>query len=176
MPEYVIRRLALDEERPPFDCKDGDLNEFFAIDSIVSGSELLAVTYVVEVDNKLAAFFSLSNDAVKKDELSRSRFERITRFMPRPKRYSTLPAVKIGRLATDATLQSSGIGSEILDYIKSWFTDGNKTGCRFIIVDAYNNNRTINFYVKNGFSFLLSNDKEQETRLMVFDLMTIQPS
>jgi GNAT superfamily N-acetyltransferase len=176
MSEYVIRRLALDEKRPPFDCSDSDLNEFFAIDSIVSGSLLLAVTYVVEVEKVVVAFFSLSNDAVKKDELSRSRFERITKFIPRKKRYSTLPAVKIGRLATDVALQSSGVGSEILDYIKSWFIDGNKTGCRFIIVDAYNNDRTIKFYMKNGFSFMLTNDEKQETRLMIFDLMTIQPS
>lgn len=175
MPEYVIRRLALDEKRPPFDCNDSDLNEFFAVDSIASGRELLAVTYVVEVGNSVAAFFSLSNDAVKKDELCRSRFKGITKLIPRPKRYSTLPAVKIGRLATDSASQSLGIGSEILDYIKFWFTDGNKTGCRFVIVDAYNNDRTINFYVKNGFSFLLSNDEKQETRLMIFDLMTVQP-
>lgn len=171
MPDYVIRRLAIDEDRPSFDCKDTDLNEFFAVDSIVSGRELLAVTYVVEVENTVAAFFSLSNDAVKKDELCKP----FIKLIPFRKRYSTLPAVKIGRLATDVARQSSGIGSDILDYIKSWFIDGNKTGCRFIIVDAYNNERTINFYMKNGFSFLLSNDERQETRLMIFDLMTVQP-
>jgi GNAT superfamily N-acetyltransferase len=78
-------------------------------------------------------------------------------------------------LATDVDKQGLGIGSEILDYIKSWFTDGNKTGCRFIIVDAYNNEKTIKFYKKNGFSFLLSSDELQETRLMFFDLMLVQP-
>lgn len=115
MPDYVIRRLAVDEQRPSFDCKDSDLNEFFAVDSIVSGKELLAVTYVVEVENMVAAFFSLSNDAVKKDELCKSKFIRITKHIPFRKRYSTLAAVKIGRLATDIARQSSGIGNEILD-------------------------------------------------------------
>lgn len=170
----VIRRLAADEKRPAFDCNDKDLNEFFAVDSIVSGKELLAVTYTVEMEGSIVAFFSLSNDAIKKDELPKAKYRRITKKIPQRKRYSTLPAVKIGRLATNAASQSKGIGSEILDFIKFWFTDGNKTGCRFIIVDAYNNPRTIKFYTDNGFSFLLSDDdKTQENRLMIFDLKTI---
>jgi GNAT superfamily N-acetyltransferase len=175
MPESVIRRLSIDSPRPEFDCADSDLNEFFAVDSITSGNELLSVTYVVEIDGELVAFFSLSNDAVKKELVPKSAFKRLSSLIPHRKWYSTLPAVKIGRLATDVDKQGLGIGSEILDYIKSWFTDGNKTGCRFIIVDAYNNEKTIKFYKKNGFSFLLSSDELQETRLMFFDLMLVQP-
>jgi hypothetical protein len=174
MPDWKIKRLSPDDKRPAFDCGENDLNEFFAVDSIVSANELLSVTYVVEIDDTLAAFFSLSNDAVKKGELEKSGWKRFTQVIPRYKRYSTLPAVKIGRLATDITLQGSGIGSDILDYIKYWFTDGNKTGCRFIIVDAYNNPRTIKFYEQNDFSFLLPTDENQKTRLMIFDLKTIK--
>jgi GNAT superfamily N-acetyltransferase len=177
MPEYTIRRLAIDEPRPEFDCGDIDLNEFFSVNSVDSGRELLAVTYIVEQEDEVVAFFSLSNDAVKKEELGRSRFKKITDIIPFRKRYSTLPAVKIGRLATVAGRQSAGIGSDIMDYIKDWFTDGNKTGCRFIIVDAYNNPRAISFYKKNGFSFLFPNESKDkpETRLMIFDLITVRP-
>lgn len=174
MPNNVIRRLTVEEIRPSFDWKDNDLNEFFAIDSIANGKELLAVTYVFEADDQIRAFFSLSNDAVKKEDVTRSKFKKLTKFIPRAKRYSTLPAVKIGRLATHFECQSQGIGGEILDFIKFWFTESNKTGCRFIIVDAYNNEKTIKFYEKNGFSFLLSNDEKQDTRLMIFDLKTVQ--
>ncbi|OAI20620.1 hypothetical protein A1507_22790 [Methylomonas koyamae] len=175
MSEFTIRRLGIDEERPPFDCNDADLNEFFAIDSIHNARELMAVTYVVESesDGDVLAFFSLANDGVKKQLFKPSAFEIITKCIPSEKHYSSLPAVKIGRLATSVTFQRKGIGSDILDYIKYWFTDGNKTGCRFIIVDAYNNEKTTKFYLKNGFSFSLDSDKDRKTRLMFFDLKTI---
>jgi hypothetical protein len=117
MPVWLIRRLSDDDKRPAFDCGDSDLNEFFAKDSIQSGKELLSVTYVVEVDGVLAAFFSLSNDAVKKDVLGKSIYDLVAILIPSRKRYSTLPAVKIGRLATAVAYQSSGIGSELLDYL-----------------------------------------------------------
>ena len=67
----------------------------------------------------------------------------------RPKRYATLPAVKIGCLAVAHKAKKQGIGSNILSFIKVWFTDDNKTGCRFIIVDAYNNEETIHFTKKS---------------------------
>ena len=84
-----------------------------------------------------------------------------------------MPAVKIGRLATRAALQSGGIGKDMLDYVKYWFTNGNKTGCKFVLVDAYNKPRIIKFYKDNGFDFLIRDEKE-ETRLMYFDLITFR--
>jgi hypothetical protein len=42
-----------------------------------------------------------------------------------------------------------------------------------MLVDAYNNERTTRFYQKNGFTFLSSKDEKQNTRLMVFDLITV---
>ncbi|MCQ8180512.1 GNAT family N-acetyltransferase [Methylomonas sp. SURF-1] len=178
MAEYSIRRLLHDDHRPEFDCDDADLNEFLAIDSVLASQELLTVTYLVERDGLAVAFFSLSNDAVKKELIQqhdKSSYNRLVRKIPNRKRYSTLPAVKIGRLATAKELQGEGIGSDILDFLKDWFTEGNKTGCRFIIVDAYCNPKTIRFYEKNGFSFLLKSDEDQATRLMIFDLMTVRP-
>lgn len=83
-----------------------------------------------------------------------------------------MPAVKIGRLGVISSGQSSGCGSRILDYMKVWFTHANKTGCRFLIVDAYNTPRVISFYKKNGFNFLVSNDEKEETRIMYFDLIS----
>jgi len=86
-----------------------------------------------------------------------------------------MPAVKIGRLATCKDRQCSGVGTELLDFLKVWFTDGNKTGCRFIVVDAYNNERAIRFYDRSGFQFLIPSDEDEMTRLMYFDLITFAP-
>ena len=178
MPKFTrLQRLSFDDERPEFDCGDSDLNEFFSSDSIESDKQLLSVTYLAkdEADNGIA-FLSLSNDSIKKELLpSKNAFKRLVRSLSRSKRYSSMPAVKIGRLGTRSDLQGNGIGTDLLDYIKFWFTHGNKTGCKFILVDAYNNPRTIKFYIDNGFNFLISSGEKDETRLMYFDLITFRP-
>lgn len=177
--ELYLRRLENTDERPCFDCGDEDLNEFFAKDSKEGTSKLISVTYVFETESgEAACYFCLSNDAIRKEDTSRSRFKKLMSPLPREKRYSSMPAVKIGRLATNKNFQCSGIGTKALDYIKMWFTEGNKTGCRFIIVDAMNNSKTLRFYEKNGFDFLDSHKGEKNnghTRLMFFDLLTFRP-
>jgi hypothetical protein len=54
-------------------------------------------------------------------------------------------------------------GSQILCFIKDWFrSKENKTGCRFVVVDAYNNDETKRFYEKNGFKPLYSDEKDEK--------------
>lgn len=57
----------------------------------------------------------------------------------------------------------------LLDFIKGYFIINNKTGCRFITVDAYKS--AVSFYEKNGFVALHNNDDDSFTRLMYFDLV-----
>jgi len=170
----ILKRLNPEDLRPPFDCDDDDLNEFFTKDSIISDRELLSVTYVFEQNNKTIAFFSVSNDSIKKENVPPSKFKKLVKPIPHEKRYSSLPAVKVGRFAICNTMQRHGFGTALLDFIKVWFTQGNKTGCRFIIVDAYNKPRIIQFYQRNGFQFLIEEDSSDETRLMFFDLITFK--
>ena len=75
---------------------------------------------------------------------------------------------------------------ELMDFIKSWFIDpNNKTGCRFIVVDAYNETHPIKYYKNNDFDFLFSTEEQEKeymglqgeeqlkTRLMYFDLIVL---
>ena len=51
------------------------------------------------------------------------------------------PAVLIGRLGVNCEFQNTPIhiGRQLMSFIKDWFRhEDNKTGCRFIVVDAYN--------------------------------------
>lgn len=171
--DFVVLRLGVNNQRPDFDCGDDDLNEFFLKDSKESCNQLLAVTYLIKQNEDPVAFFSVSNDSVRKELLSNRRIRKLFRTIPWPKRYSSMPAVKIGRLAVKSTLQRSGIGTEILNFVKGWFTVGNKTGCRFVLIDAYNKPEILSFYQKNGFSFLVEGDANHQTRLMYFDLITV---
>ena len=74
-----------------------------------------------------------------------------------------------------------------MDFIKSWFVDGNnKTGCRFIVVDAYNDDNVIRYYTNNGFTTLFSTKVQEKeyyqldefdilnTRLLYFDLIVLR--
>ena len=49
-----------------------------------------------------------------------------------------------------------------------YFLQNNKTGCRFVTVDAYL--AAITFYEKNHFYPLQPNDDDTHTRLLYFDL------
>jgi hypothetical protein len=58
-----------------------------------------------------------------------------------------------------------------MDFIKSWFIDSNnKTGCRFLVVDSYNKEHPIRYYMKNGFKFIF--DNEEEMNLKEAELIT----
>lgn len=170
-PAVELVRLEAASARPEFTCGDADIDEFFHKDSIDGTNELLSVTYVWREGGQALAFFAVSNDSIKKEECPPSAFKRLTRILPSRKRYSSMPAVKIGRLGVQKGMRRSGVGSRIMDYLKIWFTEGNKTGCRFLVVDAYNNPEAINFYRKNGFNFLTTKDEKEETRVMYFDLI-----
>lgn len=168
--EFV--RLGVDDMRDcDFDCGDPDLNEFFLIDSKANCRELLAVTYAWRLKGKTIAFFSVSNDAITSQDVDN--FNRFRRMLPNRKRYKTMPAVKIGRFAVHIDYKKQGYGSKIMDFIKIWFITGNKTGCRFVIVDALNKSDVLPFYERNGFSYLTEKDSSEHTRLMYLDLMQI---
>ncbi len=92
----------------------------------------------------------------------------------------------VARLGVSKDYHSKHIGSDALEYIKYWFLDPyNKTGCRYILVDAYNAQPTIAFYESNGFATVFSTEIQEKeyrnigteiplnTRLMYFDLMLL---
>jgi GNAT superfamily N-acetyltransferase len=170
--QFTFRRLDLDSKIKPFDCGDSDLNEFFQKDALNYLRQLLAVTYVFENKQQTVAFFSLLNDRISGEDSEKSVFRKLRKEIPHKKHFRSYPAVKVGRFGVDQKYHNQRVGTEVMDFVKAFFTLKNKTGCRFITIDAYNYPRTINFYIKNGFSFLTSQDEKDDTRSMYFDLMT----
>lgn len=172
-----------------FECSNLDLNDFFQNDCIAFANELMGKTYCFTLDSdskNIVCSFTISNDGIKTSILPNARKKKVLKNIPSQKRFKSYPAVLIGRLGVSKEFTSLGIGTELLNFIKSWFIErDNKTGCRFIIVDSYNTNEALNFYKKNGFNFLfsseeqektatdVSNDSQIKTRLMYFDLITL---
>lgn len=170
--QFTFRRLDLDAKIKPFDCGDSDLNEFFQKDALNYLRQLLAVTYVFEDKQQTVAFFSVLNDRISGEDSDKNVFRKIRSKIPHKKHFRSYPSVKVGRFGVDQNYHNQRIGTEVMDFIKAYFSIKNKTGCHFITVDAYNYPRTVNFYKKNGFDFLTSQDEKEDTRSMYFDLMT----
>lgn len=160
----------------PFDCEeeDKDLKEFLFDDALNYLKQLLAVTYIIEDDTNTIAYFSVSNDKISITEVASKSFwkKQVSKTLHFEKRgLNNFPAVKIGRLAVNQNYQRQGIGKMIIDWVKESFTNKNKTGCLFIIVDAINREKTINFYKTCGFDFLNPKDTNDRTRLMYYCLL-----
>ena len=173
---YNIRRLKRRELIKSFDCGDADLNDFILKESSLYRQALLAVSYVIESkqdSNIISAYFSLANDKVSLNDFdSKTEFNRFRKFrFVNEKRLKSYPAVTICRLGVQAEAKGLHMGSFLLDFIKSYFLMDNKTGCRFLTVDAYAD--AIPFYIKNGFVPLNEEDAGAVTRLLYFDLATI---
>lgn len=169
-----VVKLYEDETVKSFDCGDDDLNDFILRESPLYRKEKLAVTYVVkdadDVDNNhIFAFFSLSNDRISMSDFdSKTKYNRFSRRFNNHKRLKSYPAVKIGRLGVDVSYKGNKLGSYLLMVIKRFFIADNKTGCRFITVDAYA--AAIPFYLRNGFVPLNDEDATDPTRVLYFDL------
>jgi len=166
-----------------FDCGNEDLNEFFQKDALNHKKVLLAKTYYLEsrkaTDEGIlfpVAFVSFLNDIIsitKEEKKTKKKkfwkdLKKILHYHKR--KYSSFPAVKIARLGVKKEYQRQNIGTALLNMTKDLFLTDNRTGCRFITVDAYNKEYTISFYKKNGFRFLTEEDAEKDTRIMYFDL------
>lgn len=64
-----IVRLSLDYELKPFNCSDADLKSFLIDDARNFARELLTVTYLLENDEEIIAYYSLINDKISINEI-----------------------------------------------------------------------------------------------------------
>ncbi len=173
-----------------FDCGDIDLNDFFKNDCLNYSNELIGKTYCFTLDDnpsEIVCAFTVSNDSIKANHLPNSRKKKVSKNIPREKRMHSYPAVLIGRLGVNSKYKNKGIGKELMSFIKSWFINSNnKTGCRFLVVDSYNEETPLNYYQQNDFIFLFSNENQEKeykvldidsplkVRLLYFDLITLR--
>lgn len=186
---FSVLSQDLLESCNPFDCGHGDLNDFFTNDSQNYSSQLLGKSYCFLLDEnpqEIVCAFTISNDSIKTNFLPNSRKKKVNKEIPRAKQFRSYPAVLIGRLGVSDKFKKNGIGRELMDFIKSWFIDAeNKTGCRFVVVDSYNEEIPLAYYQRNDFEFLFSSEEQEKeymdlpkdyalkTRLMYFDLIVL---
>ena len=171
-----IVRLEEDTQLSSFDCGDIDLNDFLNNDSKNYLKSMLAVTYLIKVENEIAAYFCLSYDGLTRTTILTAEekvlWNKVGRKIPNSKRRKTYPAVKIGRLAVNQKFSGLGLGTQILLSIREMYlSESHHAGCRFVTVDAYSS--ALPFYERNDFRYLTTKDEDEDTRAMYFDLKSV---
>lgn len=175
-----------------FSCGASDLDEFLYEDSLAYERYLMGKTYcwlLKEQDTKIVGFVTLANASIQTTHLQNNPKRHLHKNIPYHKQGRTYPAVLIGRIAVAKDFQGKEfqIGSQIMEFVKAWFlTDNNKTGCRYVLVDAVNSPRTLAYYERNGFKPLFRREvdekefynvpieEELKTRMYYFDLLLLR--
>jgi len=135
-----------------FSCTVNEYNDYLYNDAIRSQNDHIARTWLLceRATGKIVAYMSLIMDAIK---LSFTEKELHNLNYP----FKTIPAMKIAKLAVDATsaVQYKGIGSFMIETAKGKALLCNEDYCaaRFLTVDAdiEHDEGLLAFYRKNGF-------------------------
>ena len=165
--DWALRKVENYTICESFDCGDDDLNEYFRVDAPLYKQELLTQTYCLQDNTRpdlVVALLDFCNDAVRIEKYKKA-IE-----IAHSKQHPYLPAVKLTRIGVPKKYQGMNIGTHALNMAKQMFVTDNRTGCRFLTVDAYNTERVINFYEKNGFKPFSDKDKGKQNRSLFFDL------
>ena len=167
-----LKRLTATDAVSTFNCGDEDLNEFLSQDALPSAEKRIANTFVLYDGTDIAAYFCLLTDKITKQEVSKADWRRFKKQFPHGKQFSSYPSIKIGRFAVSDQQAHSGIGTNLLGWIKLQLLNSiTLPAYRFITVDAYLS--AIPFYEKNGFKQLQPLDDNKDTRLMYFDILSL---
>ena len=165
-------QLTSDYEMKPFDCGDAALNGFLCDEAKPFLENRLARTFLFCDENQIAGYFCLLNDKISKQDVVNSDWRKLRKRFPHSKHFGSYPSVKLGRFAVSVFYRNRGLGSELMDAVKGLLLqDPGYSIFRFLTVDAYLS--AIPFYEKNGFKLLLSDDENEHTRLMFFDMMEL---
>ena len=175
-----------------FDCGREDINDFFRSDASDYQNELFGKTYffcLPDNPKRVVAAFTVANASIFTKHLPNSRRKKIGYEVHHEKGLINYPAVLLGRLGVDKSFKGNHIGTQIIEFVAGWFTsDENFSGCRHLIVDAYNEPDLLDFYRKNGMELFFSSVEQEQsyrnwdvekdgplqTRLMFRDLILLK--
>lgn len=175
-----------------FDCGRLSVNEFFSQQAQSYQDELFGKTYFfVNPDNQseVIAGFTVANASIFTKHLSNSRQKKIGYEVHHEKGLINYPAILLAQLGVDKNYKGNHLGEQIISFVTKWFTnDNNKSGCRHLIVDAYNEPELLGYYQRNGLNLFFSTIEQEmkyrnwdinkdgylETRLMYRDMILLR--
>ena len=148
-----LRKIKQEDNLNAFTSYEQDLVEFLREDALTNQQKGISVTFLFHYNNNLVSYITLLIDRIDLKGNLRSFYKdkEIT--------YSSLPALKIGRLCVDNNHLRKGLGRYMvrIAIILAKKIMNNIAGCRFLTVDAKNNDSVLRFYKKCGFKILRNN-------------------
>ena len=173
-----------------FNCGRKDINDFFRNEALDYQKELFGKTYLFSPRdnlNTVAAAFTVANASIFTRLLPNSRQKKVGYEIRHSKGQINYPAVLLGRLGVDVRFSGFKLGRQIVEFVAQWFAGPeNKSGCRHLIVDAYNEKWLLNFYEECGLKPIFGSDEQErvyrqieddaplETRLLYRDLILLR--
>ncbi|MDL2264585.1 GNAT family N-acetyltransferase [Synergistaceae bacterium OttesenSCG-928-I11] len=150
--QFSIVPYDKSHNKKEFDCNVQELNNYLRERASQDIRRYYATMFVAveEETNKVIGYYTLSNASIDLNNVPDEMKKRL------PK-YPTVPAIRLGRLAVDKSMQGKGLGGELLAdaVIRSVL---NVSAWVLMIVDA-KDEVAVAFYKKYGFEQLIDNDK-----------------
>lgn len=178
--KIILRQLDDKMDVSAFDCGVDELNGYLKENALNDYKNRMSVTYVLLHAQRVIAYYSILTDRVdtKVDPIRRSLRDRLKRKIDY--QYTSMPAMKIGRLAVDKDYQNANncdihLGELIISGLKYQYAVNPTFGCRLLTVDAMNCDQTLRFYEKNGFIRMIAEkiEDKEATIPMFFDLASM---
>jgi len=168
-----------------FDCGNKELNDFFSIKALPFKRQLLAMTcfFRHNESGEIVCAFSLSPNALKAADLPGSRRKKVSEYVSREKTLQSYPAFLIGRLGVSREFNGQGVGTQLMEFIKTYCIGNYPDFCRFLVIDAYNSPSVLKFYQKNHFLPVFSTEEQErktyrikpeeflQTRYLFYDMI-----
>ena len=141
--DLALRRFKPGEDDfSGFDCGDSDLNEFIRDDAPRLEQHDVTRVYVAANGSTGLGYVAIVADTVVLKTPERKKLG-----LDQPK---NVPALKIGRLAVDVSLQNKGVGEQLIKVAyQQALVIRRPVGCRLLTVDAYA--AKVAWYEKRGF-------------------------
>lgn len=143
-----------------FDCGRKSVNDFFHNEAQNYQDELFGKTYywvLRDSPSDIVAGFTVANASIFTKQLPNSRQKKIGSEVHHEKGLINYPAILLAQLGVDIKYKGLHLGPQIIDFVMHWFTSfDNKSGCRHLIVDAYDEPHLLDFYQRNGLNFFFS--------------------
>lgn len=173
-----------------FACaKEDKIEKFFRSEALDYADELMGQSYAfVDMDTQdIVGAFCVACASVSTSEMPKPMRNKLNRNIPYVKQRDTYPAVLLAQLAVNDKYAELHLGTKILSLIKVWIVKhASKISGRYLIVDAVNNPKVIEFYNRNGFRLVFATEEDErnhcemspeevlETRFMIYDLKEVK--
>lgn len=144
--EWIFCPIDGSVEKDAFDCGIPELNEYlkkYARQNDKNGIAKTLVAIPKQENMIVAGYYSVSMSQIQRDSLPESQSKGLPRY--------PVPAMLIGKIAVDKSMQGRGLGEELLvDALKRATRLATEVGIFAVRVDALND-KAKSFYLKYGF-------------------------